>query len=147
MFVRHYMVRSAATVLDTDTLGAALAIMVKHHRQQLLVVDAKGNYVGEVTTFLLAKMLLPKDADTPQSVEDAEGETVIDIDDRITPHLGRKVSEFAVRETPVVYLDTPLVEAVKLLAGGRLRLPVVDHDNKKFLGAISSLTVLRRYQF
>lgn len=147
MFVRHYMVRSAATVLDTDTLANALALMVKHHRQQLLVVDVDGNYVGELTTFTLAKLLLPAEVAGPQSIEEAEGETVIDIDDRITPHLHRKVAEFAVRDTPVVHVDTPLVEAVRLLAGGRLRLPVVAHDGKKFLGAISSLTVLRRYQF
>jgi CBS domain-containing protein len=43
--------------------------------------------------------------------------------------------------------DTPLVTAIKLLAGGKLRLPVVDPKTNQFVGAISALSVLRRYQF
>jgi CBS domain-containing protein len=62
MLCRHYMVRYTAaqwTVLDTATLGEALAKMIKHHMQQLLVVNEAGEYVGEVTRFTLAKLLLP----------------------------------------------------------------------------------------
>ena len=43
--------------------------------------------------------------------------------------------------------DTPLSEAVRLLPGGKLRLPVVDPQTNKFVGVISALTILRRYQF
>ncbi|MBK8176848.1 MAG: CBS domain-containing protein [Rhodospirillales bacterium] len=146
MYCRHYMVRSTPTVLDTATLAEALAIMVKHHRQQLLIVNVAGEYVGEVTTFTLAKMLLPEDGKS-QTVEEAELETVVDVDDRIAPYLGRKVAEFVEHDLPIMSPDTPLAEAVKLLASGRLRLPVVDPKTNKFVGAISSLTVLRRYQF
>jgi CBS domain-containing protein len=141
------MVRSAATVLDTATLREALAQMVKHHMQQLLVLNAENEYIGEITTFTLAKLLVPDDTAEPQSLEEAERETVTEIDDRITPHLYRKVADFVEHDSPVMHPDTPLTEAIKLLAGRRLRLAVVDPDTNKFVGAISSLTVLRRYQF
>lgn len=147
MFVRHFMVRSAAatsTIANTALLSEALARMVKHHLQQLIVIDAEGKYLGEMTTFTLARMLLPEGAQTRQ---EAEWETVGEVDDRIQPHLSRRVADFVDTEVPVMTPDTPLVEALKLLAGGRLRLPVVDRETGKLVGVISALTVLRRYQF
>lgn len=150
MLVRHYMVRSAvanSTVVDTATLGEALKKMVKDHMQQVLIIRADGEYVGEVSTFMLAKLLLPKGMERPQTPEEVDEESAIDVDERITPHLGRRVSDFVEHELPLVQPDTPLVEALNLLAGGKLRLPVVDPDTNKLIGVISSLTVLRRYQF
>ena len=147
MLCRHYMVRSTPTVLDTATLAEAMAIMIKHRRQQLLVVDAKDEYVGEITTFTLARLLLPQNGDGELSQEEAEQETVVDVDDRIAPYLGRRVSEFAEHDLPIMHPDTPLAHAIKLLASGKLRSPVVDPKTNKFVGAISSLSVLRRYQF
>lgn len=150
MLSHHFMVRSeatVATVLDTATLGEAIAQMVKERRQQLLIVNAKQEYVGEITSFTLAKLLLPNGGETQQSREEAELETVTDIDERIRPHLTRRVTEFAEHENPIVRPDTPLVETLKILSGGRLRLPVVDEKSNKLVGVISALTVLRHYQF
>ncbi len=148
MLCKHYMVRSAAaksTVLDTATLSEALARMVKHHMQQQLVVDANEVYVGEISSFTLAKLLMPQGK--AQTQEEAQLETVADVDDRITPHLNRRVAEYADRDVPVVYPDTPLSEAIRIFCTGKLRLPVVDPTTKKLVGVISPLTVLRRYQF
>lgn len=150
MLSRHFMVRSeatVATVLETATLGEAIAQMVKQRRQQLLVVNDKEEYVGEITSFTLAKLLLPNGGSTEQSREEAELETITDIDERIRPHLSRRVAEFAEHGNPIVHPDTPLVETLKLLVGGRLRLPVVDEKTNKLVGVISALTVLRHYQF
>ena len=47
---------------------------------------------------------------------------------------------------PAVDLKAPLSEALKLLSEGYLRLPVVDKD-RKLVGALSSLTILRRFRF
>ena len=150
MLVRHYMVRSAvaiSTVVDTATLGEALAKMVKHHMQQLLIIKADGTFVGEVSTFTLAKLLLPKNLERPQTAQEAEEESAIDVDDRITPYLGRKVGDFAEHDLPIMRPDSPLGEALQLLAAGKLRLPVIDPQTNKLIGVISALTVLRRYQF
>ncbi len=150
MLCQHYMVRSAAarsTVLDTATLGEALAKMIKHHMQQLLVVNAEGTYLGEITTFTLAKLLLPQLEGRSQTQEEAQLETIADVDDRITPHLGRKVSDLLEHLNPIVRPDTPLSEALSNFASGKLRLPVVDPETSQLIGVISPLTVLRRYQF
>lgn len=150
MLCRHYMVRSAvavSTVLDTATVGEALAKMVKNHIQQLLVVNDSGEYKGEMTTFTLAKMLLPSDSTQPQTKEQAEEESAIDVDDRIMPYLHRKVIDFAVDDLPVMTPDTPLSDALRALVNGSLRLPVVDPKSNKLVGVISALTILRRYQF
>ncbi len=150
MLVRHYMVRSAvanSTVVDSATLAEALAKMVKHHMQQLLIINADGEFLGEISTFTLAKLLLPTNLDHPQTRQEAAEETAIDVDDRIGPSLGRKVRDFIEHDLPVMDPDTPLVEALNLLAAGKLRLPVVDPATKKLIGVISALTVLRRYQF
>lgn len=147
MLVRHFMVRSAAatsTILNTALLSEALARMVKHHLQQLIVIDGDGKYLGEITTFTLAKLLLP---DGTQTKQEAEWETVGEVDERIQPHLGRRVADFLDTDLPVMTPDSPLGESLTLLAGGRLRLPVVDPATGKLVGVISALTVLRRYQF
>lgn len=147
MQCRHYMVRSVPTVADTATLAQALATMVKHHMQDLLVVNADGEFIGEITSFTLARLLLPSEAEGEQTREEAQDETVQDVDNRIAPHLVRRVADFAERSVNIMHPDTPLSEALKLLASGALRLPVVEPSTNKLLGAISSLTVLRRYQF
>ncbi len=150
MLCKHFMVRSDAAlskVSDSATLGQALAQMVKHRRQHLLVTDADGHYVGELTTFILAKLLLPDDKDTPQTREEAELESINDLDDRIMQHLGRHVRDFVTRETPLMQPDSPLSDALRLLSRGALRLPVVDPATNKLVGVISALTILRRYQF
>lgn len=150
MLVRHYMVRSAvanSTVVESATLGEALAKMVKHHMQQLLIVTESGEFAGEISTFTLAKLLMPENLSRPQTQEEAEEESAIDVDDRITPHLGRKVRDFAEHDLTIMHPDTPLADALQLLAQGKLRLPVVDPKTNALIGVISSLTVLRRYQF
>jgi CBS domain-containing protein len=150
MYCRHYMVRSAAatsTVEDKATLAEALAKMVKHHMQQLLVVNANGEFQGEITTFTLAKLLLPKEGEAGASREHAEAETVSDVDERIGPYLGHRVAEFIEHDLPVITPETPLTEALKHLVSGRLRLPVVDPATNKLVGVVSALTILRRYQF
>jgi CBS domain-containing protein len=150
MLSRHFMVRSEATLatlLETATLGEAIAHMCKQRRQQLLIVNENNEYIGEITSFTLAKLLLPEGSDGQQSREEAELETVGDIDARIRPHLYRRVSEFAGHDNPIVHPDTPLVETLALLVGGRLRIPVVDEKTNKLVGVISALTVLRHYQF
>ena len=147
MLVRHFMVRSVAatsTVLNTAPLSTALSQMIKHHLQQLIVIDADGKYVGEITSFTLAKLLLPNGSQAPQ---EAEWETVGDVDQRIQPHLGQRVADFVDNDCPVMKPDTPLREALALLAEGILRMPVVDPATDKLCGVISALTILRRYQF
>jgi CBS domain-containing protein len=121
--------------------------MIKHHMQELLVVNENKEFVGEITSFMFSKLLIPPESDREITHEEAELETVEDVDGRIAPHLARRVGELADSRIPVVHPETPLAEGLKLLAGGVLRLPVVDPQTNKLVGALSSLTILRRYRF
>ena len=144
MKCKHYMMTAPTTVVDTAPLSVAVAVMVKKHMQDLLVVNKDGELVGEITSFMFSKMLVPSEA---PSAEQAEKETAEDIDNRLIPHLHRKVGEFANRDVAVVEPEAPIGDALKLLGEGHLRLPVVEGPNKKLVGALSSLTMLRRFRF
>jgi CBS domain-containing protein len=136
------MLSAPTYVLDTAPLSEALAIMVRKHMQDLMVVNDKGQFIGTITSFTFSKMLMPPE---PQLPDDAEKETAADVDNRLIPHLHRKVGDF-VGAHPVVDPEAPLLDALKLLSEGYLRLPVVDAD-RKLVGALSSLTILRRFRF
>ena len=142
MKCKHYMLSAPTVVLDTAPLSEALAIMIRKHMQDLMVVNAQGQFVGTVNSFMFSKMLLPSE---PQLPDDAENENAEDVDNRLIPHLHRKVADFAVNH-PVVSPEAPLSEALTLLSEGYIRLPVVDAE-RKLVGALSSLTILRRFRF
>ncbi|MCB1777947.1 MAG: CBS domain-containing protein, partial [Candidatus Competibacteraceae bacterium] len=59
--------------------------------------------------------------------------------------LHRKVGDFAASH-PVVEPEAPLSDALRLLSEGYIRLPVVGPD-RKLVGSLSSLTILRRFRF
>lgn len=142
MKCKHYMLSAPTYVLDTAPLSEALAIMIRKHMQDLMVVNEKGEFLGTITSFTFSKMLL---APEPQLPDEAERESAEDVDNRLIPHLHRKVADFA-GPHPMVDPEAPLSEALKLLSEGYLRLPVVDRD-RKLVGALSSLTILRRFRF
>lgn len=143
MKCKHYMATVPTTVLDSAPLSEAVATMVGKHMQDLIVVNDEGEFVGTITSFTLTKILLPP---PPQLPDDADKETAADVDNRLIPHLHRRVDEFADSHHPVVDPEAPLSQALTLLSEGYLRLPVVDKD-RKLVGALSSLTILRRFRF
>lgn len=142
MKCKHYMMSSPTAVYDTAPLSEALALMVSKHMQDLLVTNEQGEYVGTISSFTFSKILMPVE---PQLPDDAEREDAADVDDRLIPHLHRKVADFA-QSHPTVNPEAPLLDALKLLGEGYLRLPVVDAE-RKLVGALSSLTILRRFRF
>lgn len=142
MKCKHYMLSAPTTVLDTAPLSEALSIMIRKHMQDLMVVNAQGEFLGTITSFMFSKMLLPVE---PQLPDVASNETAEDVDNRLMPHLHRKVGDF-VGAHPVVDPEAPLAEALQLLAEGYIRLPVVGAD-RRLVGALSSLTILRRFRF
>lgn len=148
MFCKHYMMGQPTTVLDQAPLSEALSIMVKKHMQDILVVNSAGQFVGEIKSFLFSRLLLPEDAEARTiTPAEAEQESAEDVDNRLLPHLQRRVADFVNPDIPTVGPETPIGEALKLLASGTLRIPVVEGEDRHLVGALSSLTVLRRFQF
>lgn len=142
MKCKHYMVSAPTYILDTALLSEAVSLMVRKHMQDLMVVNDQHEFIGTIKSFMFSKLLLPPD---PQLPDDAESESAEDVDNRLIPHLHRKVGDFA-GSHPVVEPEAPLADALRLLAEGYIRLPVVDSD-RKLVGSLSSLTILRRFRF
>jgi CBS-domain-containing membrane protein len=120
--------------------------MSARHLQALLVVDEQQRFVGEVSAWQLAKILVPSNSrvfigDQPHAGAD---ETLADLVARLGPFLDRPVSDFVDHDVPTVHPKTPLTEALLLLRGGALRMPVTEGPDDKLVGAVSVLTVLRR---
>jgi CBS domain-containing protein len=136
------MVSAPTYVLDTEPLSEAVSIMVRKHMQDLMVVNDQHEFIGTINSFMFSKMLLPSE---PQLPDDAENESAEDVDNRLIPHLHRKVGDFAASH-PVVEPEAPLSDALRLLSEGYIRLPVVGPD-RKLVGSLSSLTILRRFRF
>jgi CBS domain-containing protein len=146
VYVQDIMQVNPTTVRKSDKLRAAVDLMTSNHLQTVMVVDDHHNYAGELNAFQLAKILLPHDArvfvgDHPAA---HPGETVADLVERLTPYLDRPVADFMDQEVPTVHPKTPLVEALLLLRGGVLRMPVTEGPENKLVGALSVLTVMRR---
>lgn len=142
MKCKHYMVSAPTYVLDTEPMSEAVSIMVRKHMQDLMVVNDQHEFIGTINSFMFSKMLLPSE---PQLPDDAENESAEDVDNRLIPHLHRKVGDFAASH-PVVEPEAPLSDALRLLSEGYIRLPVVGPD-RKLVGSLSSLTILRRFRF
>ncbi|HPF57563.1 MAG TPA: CBS domain-containing protein [Candidatus Competibacteraceae bacterium] len=142
MKCKHYMVSAPTYVLDTAPLSEAVSLMIRKHMQDLMVVNDRLEFIGTINSFMFSKMLLPPN---PQLPDDAENESAEDVDNRLIPHLHRKVGDFAASH-PVVEPEAPLSDALRLLSEGYIRLPVVDAD-RKLVGSLSSLTILRRFRF
>ncbi len=143
MKCKHYMMPAPTYVLETAPLSEAVAIMVRKHMQDLMVVCEEGRFVGTITSFGFSRLLMPE---AEQTAEDVENETAEDVDNRLMQYLHRRVSEFVDHGHPCIDPEAPLTEALKLLSKGYIRLPVVDSE-RKLVGALSSLTVLRRFRF
>ncbi|MCB1768892.1 MAG: CBS domain-containing protein, partial [Candidatus Competibacteraceae bacterium] len=124
MKCKHYMVSAPTYVLDTEPLSEAVSIMVRKHMQDLMVVNDQHEFIGTINSFMFSKMLLPSE---PQLPDDAENESAEDVDNRLIPHLHRKVGDFAASH-PVVEPEAPLSDALRLLSEGYIRLPVVGPD-------------------
>jgi CBS domain-containing protein len=146
VYVQDIMQASPTAIQRSAKLKEAIELMAGRHMQTLLVVDEQNRFVGEVSALQLAKMLVPKTArafigDHPDASAD---ETVRDLVARLKPYLDRPVADFVDHDVPTVHPKTPLTEALLLLRGGALRMPVTEGPENRLVGAVSVLTVLRK---
>jgi CBS domain-containing protein len=146
VYVQEIMQSSPTAIQHRAKLREAIDLMSSRHLQSLMVVDEEQRFVGEVSALQLAKILLPHNArvfigDHPSASAD---ETVADLVARLAPYLDRPVADFVDHEVPTVHPRTPLTEALLLLRGGALRMPVTEGPDDRLVGAVSVLTVLRK---
>jgi predicted transcriptional regulator len=146
VYVADIMQANPTVIQRKAKLGEAIDLMASRHMQALLVIDENHRFVGEVSALQLAKILLPANARAfvGDRGDASADETVPDLMARLKPYLDRQVSDFVDHEVPTVHPRTPLTEALLLLRGGALRMPVTEGPDDKLVGAVSVLTVLRK---
>ncbi len=147
MICRDIMYENPHVVQANAPLVEAMTIMMDRHIQEILVIDEQRCFLGEFTAIQFTKMLLPKEPGLPHfgseaHVKAGKERQRNDLQARLRPYLHRTVHDFMDTNLPVVYPDTPFADALLLLRGGVLRLPVVEKDSRTLVGSISILSVL-----
>lgn len=146
MYVQDIMQVGPTSIQRQAKLREAIDLMTSRHLQTLMVTNEQNCFVGEVSALQLAKIMLPRNSrafigDQPEAIV---SETVLDLKERLRPYLDRPVADFVDHEVPTVHPKTPLTEALLLLRGGALRIPVTEGPDHRLVGALSVLTVLRK---
>ncbi len=129
MNVKSSMKKRVITVLDTNDLGTAAKLFVKHHVGMLPVINADGRLVGVLQLRDLLSLILPSFTNL---MEDFDFVGTFGAAGNIQPskeEIAKKVSE--VMEPPVFVEDTcGLTRAFALLHKHNLTdLPVIDVEN------------------
>ncbi len=145
MFCESVMQAAPTRIRRDAHLHEAVDLMGERHMQVLMVVGEENRFVGELSINQFAKALLPRSifVEYEGHEDEAQRETLADVVGRLTPYLDRPIIDFIDHDVPVVRPKTPLVDALMLLRGGALRIPVVDGPNDMLVGAISMLTIMR----
>ncbi|MCA8931272.1 MAG: CBS domain-containing protein [Rhodospirillaceae bacterium] len=145
MYCESIMSAAPTSIHEDAKIRDAIHLMEERHRLVLMVTDHTGHFVGEVSIYQFAKALLPRAvfAQYDANDEEARRETLDDVAERLIPYLDRPIRDFIDHDVPVVRPKTPLTDALLLLRGGTLRIPVVDDPNQTLVGAVSMLTILR----
>ena len=145
MFCESVMHAGPTHIHRDAHLHEAVDLMAERHMQVLMVVGQDDRFVGELSVNQFAKALLPRSVflEYEGHEDEAQRETLADVVNRLTPYLDRPIADFIDHDVPVVRPKTPLIDALMLLRGGALRIPVVDGPNDRLVGAISMLTVMR----
>ena len=133
------IMRPAAVVDEETAIRDALIRMNKEKCNELLVVDADGMLVGEVSINDLLGAVIPADIESEDGIEDAL--TALGNEDVFKKALQdaaeRSISECASYAVESVRADARLIDvAATAMAMGQARIPVVDHDNRP-VGIIS----------
>lgn len=135
-----------ATFIRKDaTIAEAVKMMTQKHLQYLLVVGPHDEFIGELSALQFAKLLLPPSVGLQFGVhmEAAKDESIDVMAERLRHHHHRPIADFIDHDIPVVRPDTPLIDALMLLRGGAVVLPVVEGPHSKLIGVVSMLKILR----
>jgi CBS domain-containing protein len=130
MAVKNSMKKQVVTVLDSNDLGMAARLFVKHHVGMLPVISAEGKLVGVLQLRDLLSLVLP---DFTRLMEDFDFVGSFGAANNFRPsrdEISLKVTE--VMQKPVYVKDNSgLTRAFSLLHKYNLTdLPVVDDENR-----------------
>ncbi len=129
------IMRPAALIDEEASLGEAVERMNKEKTNELLVVNADGVLVGEVSVTDLLGAVVPDDLNGDDVVAHFSSEETFR--ESIKNAAYKPVSECMSYAVESVRADARLIDvAATAIAMGQARIPVVDHDNHP-IGIIS----------
>jgi CBS-domain-containing membrane protein len=141
--------KSPDTLYENAPLHKAVFIITSKRLAALPVINEQGKFVGIIGVNGLLEMLLPKSIQSALAADDdnVPGLSFMDDNmDELRNRLGRMadtpVGTLAKRDVPVIYPDSPVMEAVLLLLRGEDDVAMVERDTHKFICMVSALDLL-----
>jgi CBS domain-containing protein len=146
------MMTNPPTLQVEDTVGTAIDLMLQHRMLALSVIDGNGVYQGMFAKSRLFGLLLPVVGSVeeilPQLALHPDLSTMQDylteIRERLRMLSDHLVSTYADKTVPVLQPSSPIVAAVLLVYRIRNFVPVVDPDNNKLVGVVSTWDALAK---
>jgi CBS domain-containing protein len=149
---RSIMTTNPVVIKHTESVAKAMRMLLDHRLLGLPVVDDDGRYLGMFLRSRLVALLLPTIVQLEERLPEVARlielgfmtDTLDDAHDRFQRVANDPVSKYLQTDTPILRLDTPVMNAVLYLYRTRSYLPVVDEASGKLLGVVSIWDVLGR---
>lgn len=141
--------KSSDTLYENAPLHKAVSIITSKRLAALPVINEQGKFVGIIGVNGLLEMLLPKAVRSALAKSDDTVQGLSFMDDNMDELRGRlanlsdaTVGSLAKRDVPVIYPDSPVMEAVLLLLRGEDDVAMVERETHKFICMVSALDLL-----
>ena len=146
------MTTKPAVIKQSESVAKAMRMLLDNRLLGLPVVDGDGRYLGMFLRSRLVALLLPRIVQLEESMPEIArlvevgfmSDTLDDARDRFARVANDPVGTYLQTDTPILRLDTPVMNAVLFLYRSRSYLPVVDEASGKLLGVVSTWDVLGR---
>jgi CBS-domain-containing membrane protein len=137
------------TLYENAPLHEAVSIITSKRLAALPVINEQGMFVGIIGVNGLLEMLLPRAvrsalAGNHDSVPGLSfmDDNMNELRDRLASLSDVTVGKLAKRDVPVIYQDSPVMEAVLLLLRGEDDVAMVERETHKFICMMSALDLL-----
>jgi CBS-domain-containing membrane protein len=149
---RSIMTTNQVVIKQADSVAKAMRMLLDNRLLGLPVVDDDGRYLGMFLRSRLVALLLPTIVQLEERLPELARllelgfmtDTLDDAHDRFRKVASDPVSKYLQTDTPILRLDTPVMNAVLYLYRTRSYLPVVDEASGTLLGVVSTWDVLAR---
>jgi CBS-domain-containing membrane protein len=137
------------TLYENAPLHKAVSVITSKRLAALPVINEQGVFVGTIGVNGLLEMLLPQAVRSALADNDDNVSSLTFMDDNVDELRKRlalmsdaTVGKLAKRDVPVIYPDSPVMEAVLLLLRGEDEVAMVDRETHKFICMVSALDLL-----
>lgn len=141
--------KSSDTLYENAPLHTAVSIITGKRLAAMPVIDEQGKFVGIIGVNGLLEMLLPQSVRSAiaQQEDNVPGLSFMDdnmeeLRNRLAHMSDTPVGKLAKRDAPVIYPDSPVMEAVLLLLRGEDDVAMIDRETRKFICMVSALDLL-----